>query len=62
VRLEVRLRDSENRVAGICRGYVRGPVRPTQVRYFSVDCDGTEREPVAEHARYEVEVVDASEE
>jgi hypothetical protein len=60
VRVEVRLLDSQRHVVGICRGYVNGPVRPAQQRYFSVDCDGTEREPVPEHSTYEVEVVDAS--
>ena len=60
VRLEVRLLDSKGSVVGICRGVLNGPVRPTQLRHFAVDCDGTEREPVPEHTDYEVEVVDAS--
>lgn len=59
VRLEVRLLDSQSHVVGICRGSVRGPVRPMQQRHFSVDCDGTEPEPAPEHSTYEVEVVDA---
>jgi hypothetical protein len=62
VELEVRLRDARAHVVGICRGRVNGPVRPGQVRHFSVDCRGSQREPVPEHAGYEVEVVDATHE
>jgi hypothetical protein len=60
VRLEVRLLESNGQVVGICRGYVIGPVRTNQVRYFSVDCEGDQRQPVPEHTGYEIEVVDAS--
>jgi hypothetical protein len=60
VQLEVRLHESQAGVVGICRGYVNGPIRPTQLRHFVVDCRGTEREPVPEHTGYDVEVVDAN--
>ena len=59
VHLEAQLLDGRDKLVGICRGHVNGPLRPGQSRYFSIDCEGSQWEPVPEHTRYAVEVVDA---
>ncbi len=56
---QVRLLEGSGQVVGICRGYVHGAVRPGEARYFSVDCEGTEREPVPDHTDYTIELVNA---
>lgn len=60
VRLQVDLLDEAGRFVGLCAGRCAGPLHPGQERNFSVDCEGSAKDPLRPFKRYTIEVVDAS--
>jgi hypothetical protein len=60
VRLQVDLLDESGRFVGLCSGRCAGPFHPGQERNFSVDCEGSDKDPLPAFKRYTIEVVDAS--
>ena len=60
IRLQAELFDHNGRFVGLCNGHLSFPIHPNESRHFEVDCGGTPRSPVPEHATYKIFIVDAS--
>jgi len=59
VRLQVDLLDEAGRFVGLCSGRCMGPLHPGQERSFSVDCEGSDKDPLPAFKRYTIDIVDA---
>ncbi len=59
VRLHVDLFDGDSFV-GNCWGRTGGPMHPQNQRYFEIKCGGDKWDPVPEHTRYTIEIVDVT--
>ncbi len=60
VSVEAELFDAEGSFVDECSGYLRGRIAPGEVKNVKIECGGCKDSPLAEYARYTIEIADAS--